>query len=84
MPRKRSDMVYKKKIAARNQESDIEEAETIIDEEEDNMIPLNIPLEYQNINVEKRDFTIRELWNRYANRNLILEPDFQRHYVWDD
>ena len=84
MPRKRSDTVYKKKIAARNQESDIEEAETIIDEEEDNMIPLNIPLEYQNINVEKRDFTIRELWNRYANRNLILEPDFQRHYVWDD
>ncbi|MBM4453957.1 MAG: DUF262 domain-containing protein, partial [Chloroflexi bacterium] len=54
------------------------------DEEEDNKIPLNIPPEYQTIKAEKSDITVRELWDRYANNNLILEPDFQRHYVWDD
>ncbi|MBI4297673.1 MAG: DUF262 domain-containing protein [Chloroflexi bacterium] len=34
--------------------------------------------------MEKFDITVRELWEHYANNNLILEPDFQRHYVWDD
>jgi len=54
------------------------------DENEDNAIPLNIPTIYQSIKAERFDITVREIWERYAANNLILEPDFQRHYVWDD
>lgn len=28
--------------------------------------------------------SIRELWERYASNNLILQPNFQRNYVWDN
>ena len=46
-----------------------EDEDIYSDENEDNLIPLNIPPEYQNIEVEKIDMTIRELWDRYANNN---------------
>lgn len=63
---------------------DEEDEEISPDENEDNIIPFNIPPEYQSIKVDKFDMPVRELWERYANNNLILEPDFQRHYVWDN
>ena len=46
--------------------------------------PYNIPSQYQNIDAERFDITIRELWDRYSNNNVVLQPPFQRNYVWDD
>lgn len=46
--------------------------------------PYNIPSQFQNIDAEKFDITIRELWDRYKNNNIILQPSFQRNYVWDE
>lgn len=58
------------------------ETEQHIDEE-DYLIPLDIPVDYRDIGAVERKNTIRELWGRYTSGALILEPDFQRHYVWD-
>ncbi|HXY74225.1 MAG TPA: DUF262 domain-containing protein [Dehalococcoidales bacterium] len=53
-------------------------------EEDDEKIPLRIPKEFRNIKAEKFEISIRDLWKRYSSNNLVLEPDFQRHYVWDE
>ncbi|MBI4216552.1 MAG: DUF262 domain-containing protein [Chloroflexi bacterium] len=51
-------------------------------EEEDNII-LSVPLEYREIKAQETKLTVEDLWNKYKQRLLNLEPDFQRHYVWD-
>lgn len=63
---------------------DAETDEVCIDEEQDNVLPLNIPDAFQRISVDRFDLTVRDLWDRYAAHNLELQPDFQRNYVWDD
>ena len=50
----------------------------------DEYVPLQIPNEYRRMAVEEEKWTVRELWNRYQQGDIVLEPDFQRHYVWDD
>ena len=64
-------------------EEEYESQDISSDENEDNKIPLNIPPKYRTIKVEKFDITVRELWESYANNNLILQPRFQRNYIWD-
>lgn len=34
--------------------------------------------------IDKRDMAISELYNRFKKGRLILQPEFQRRYVWDD
>ena len=34
--------------------------------------------------VDKRDVAISELYGRFTKGKLILQPEFQRRYVWDD
>ncbi len=51
--------------------------------EEEEFIPLNIPSEYRTLVTEEMELSVRDLWSRFLSRELILEPDFQRHYVWD-
>ncbi|MBI4284663.1 MAG: DUF262 domain-containing protein [Chloroflexi bacterium] len=51
--------------------------------EQDNT-PVDVPIEYRNINARDDKISLEELWERYKKGNLVLEPDFQRHYVWDD
>ncbi len=52
-------------------------------QEEEELAPLSIPEEFRALPWEKRRFTIRELWTSFLDGKLVLEPDFQRHYVWD-
>jgi len=45
---------------------------------------LYVPPEYRNIGATQRKATVQRLWEQYCNAELILQPDFQRHYVWDN
>lgn len=51
--------------------------------EDEEYVPLDIPPEYRDIGAREKKLTVRELWQLYCNDRLVLEPDFQRHYVWD-
>ena len=51
--------------------------------EEDSLIPVQIPHEYRQLVIEEQNLTVRDLWSRFLSGELMLEPDFQRHYVWD-
>jgi len=53
-------------------------------EEDDVYIPLYVPDEYRHVNATEDSITVRELWDRYCNADLILQPGFQRNYVWDN
>ncbi len=44
---------------------------------------LDIPVEYRTLVTEEKELTVRDLWSRFMSNELILAPDFQRHYVWD-
>lgn len=45
--------------------------------------PLDIRKEYERLPIEERQMTVRDLWSRSTTGEIVLEPDFQRHYVWD-
>ncbi len=51
--------------------------------EEEEFVPINIPTEYRTLNAEETHITVRDLFQRYLSQEIVLEPDFQRHYVWD-
>lgn len=63
-----------------NKEKDAFEFE---DEETEEQLS-NIPEEKRRVYSDKSDRSIQELYNRYVEGDLILQPDFQRYYVWDD
>ena len=50
---------------------------------EEQFSPLNVPPEYRSIEWSKEDLSVRQLWDMWLRGDLILEPDFQRGYVWD-
>lgn len=47
-------------------------------------VPLKIPKEFLNIGATLAKFKVSELWTGYLSGTICLEPDFQRHWVWDD
>lgn len=49
----------------------------------DDGTPIDIPPEFRRLVYTSNSKSVRELWNEYVNGQLILEPDFQRNYVWD-
>jgi len=51
--------------------------------EGEELVSLDIPPEYQTLVTEEVMLSVRDLWSRFLSGELILEPDFQRHYVWD-
>lgn len=53
-------------------------------QDEDLYIPLYVPEKYRHLNATEDRITVRQLWDRYCNADLILQPDFQRNYVWDN
>ena len=53
-------------------------------QDEDQFVPLYIPGEYRRLDAKEDKISVRELWDRYCNNDLILQPDFQRNYVWDN
>ena len=53
------------------------------EEREEEFAFLNIPAEYRTLVTEEKELPVRDLWSRFLSGELVLEPDFQRHYVWD-
>lgn len=58
---------------------EIEGAET----EEEVQEGLNLDLEKAAIVAERKDFTISSLCEKYHKGRLVLQPDYQRRFVWD-
>lgn len=52
-------------------------------EEGDSYAPLYIPEEFRHLDVSEDHLAIRDLWDRYCSSDLVMQPDFQRNYVWD-
>lgn len=50
---------------------------------EEQFNPIDIPPEYRNVEWSREELSIRQLWYMYLRDELILQPDFQREYVWD-
>lgn len=46
--------------------------------------PLDIPKDKRRVYSDKSDRSVFELYRRYKRNDLILDPEFQRGYVWDD
>lgn len=45
--------------------------------------PLNIPDMYRNIDSKEFQLPVRDIWNKFLDEDLVVDPDFQRHFVWD-
>ena len=45
--------------------------------------PLKVPEEFRSLETDERTVSIYELAMRYVAKEIVLEPDFQRHYAWD-
>ena len=45
--------------------------------------PLNIPAEFRTLESEEKRLSVRDVWKRFLAEDLVVEPDFQRHYIWD-
>lgn len=45
--------------------------------------PLTTGIELRRIVTQSSDTTIKDLRDRYKDGDLILQPDFQRYFVWD-
>lgn len=45
--------------------------------------PLNIPAKFRTLESEEKRLTVRDVWKRFLAEALVVEPDFQRHYIWD-
>ena len=67
-------------VQRRNRRTDDEWEES---ESEEKFTPIVIPPEYREMRWEKEDMRIRELWHSIDDRQIVLDPDFQRNYVWD-
>jgi len=52
-------------------------------DEEEGIEEISLPPEYRNVRYRVKEFKIEDLFKYFIEGKLILEPDFQRHYVWD-
>ncbi len=46
--------------------------------------PSTLPTQARRINARSSDPTLRDLYERYCAGDLVLQPDFQRYFVWDE
>ena len=50
---------------------------------DDDHFSIYIPPEFRNLSFTPTSKRVRDFWEEYLDEKLILEPDFQRNYVWD-
>ncbi|MBD1925144.1 DUF262 domain-containing protein [Trichocoleus sp. FACHB-90] len=69
----------------KNQRLEVElEPEDEQDESEYEAELIDFPVEQRGLLTESKDFTTRELHDQFKEGDLILNPSFQRQYVFDD
>lgn len=66
-----------------NNETQYQE-ESILEETIEEEQPIEIPLEKRRVYADKSDRSIYELFRKYQRGDLVLDPEFQRRYVWDN
>ena len=54
-----------------------------MDEQAEEYYPINVPPEFRTLESQELQLSIRDINKRFMNETLVVEPDFQRHYVWD-
>ena len=58
--------------------------ELILEETVEEEQPIEIPPERRRVYADKNDRSIYELFRKFQRGDLILDPEFQRRYVWDN
>ena len=58
--------------------------ELILEETIEEEQPVEIPPERRRVYADKSDRSIYELFRKFQRGDLILDPEFQRRYVWDN
>ena len=58
--------------------------ELILEETIEEEQPIEIPPERRRVYADKSDRSIYELFRKFQRGDLILDPEFQRRYVWDN
>lgn len=51
--------------------------------EQEEYYPVNIPSKFRTLEAHELQLSIRDINKRFMHQKLVVEPDFQRHYVWD-
>lgn len=58
--------------------------ELILEETIEEEQPIEIPPEKRRVYADKSDRSIYELFRKFQRGDLVLDPEFQRRYVWDN
>jgi hypothetical protein len=58
--------------------------ETPDEHDQEDRASVTIPDGYQQVTWHKNERKVIELWLMMRTKNVVLEPDFQRHPCWDD
>ena len=51
---------------------------------EDELDQVELNLQKRNVHSDSSDLEIFSLYNKYRKGKLVIQPDFQRQFVWDD
>ena len=76
----------KQKLLRREETYDKKDENDVIafEDEEGEEHLAGIPLDRRRVYADSSDRSITELYNRFLEGDLVLQPGFQRYYVWDD
>jgi uncharacterized protein with ParB-like and HNH nuclease domain len=66
-----------------NEENIATDAELVFDVETENGDELNLPVNQREVLTRAGDPQVRALHDKKKRGKLILQPDFQRQFVWD-
>ena len=50
---------------------------------EEEVESIEVPINQRSVYAEQGDPEVESLYNKYKRGKLIIQPDFQRHFVWD-
>ena len=70
-------------ITTENCDKIVSDDEIKFDNNEEDFEPDNYIESNLQVHTEQKDFTVLVLYQKYKEGKLILQPDFQRHFVWD-
>lgn len=62
----------------------MEEREEVIFEDKENQNNIEIPHEVRNLTTQAYDKSVSDVVRMIMDKDLVLDPDYQRNYVWDN
>ena len=64
--------------------SDMENMEDIVFEDVEKQQDIEIPHEVRNLTTQAYDKSVSDVVRMITDKDLVLDPDYQRNYVWDN